>query len=233
MKNKVLASLAAIPFALGTVFAGAATALEGAFQLNAGQLFDPLNGFSTPGSTSATFSSNGLTFAPGFSSNPDDISTISIVSGTGDFAGFNMAQIGDIQFNPPIYTDPFLDFGSGLPFTTNQSIQDNQNVFRLNSTDFTVKQSAENLVAIDVALYGEFDIGGEVTAGQGLLTLQYAADGATIDMVEELINTEEGLTGLALSGALFTASTPEPTVLFGLGVAATGLVATRRKKASK
>ncbi|MGK7922467.1 MAG: PEP-CTERM sorting domain-containing protein [Trichodesmium sp.] len=233
MKNQIVASIAALPFALGAAFAGtgAANALEGSFQLSGTQILeielDPFNQTSGP-LTTATLSNNSLSFSP-------DIAAVGLTS-KGDFSPFNIAQIQNIiTFNPFVAENPFLDLGSGAATSVNgnlnSTITDGQNVFNLENAEYHVKTGADNLVEIGVMLYGEFDVNGETTAGQGLLTLQVAQQGATVDSVTNEINSADGLSDLALSGAVFTvASTPEPTVLFGLGVVATGLVASRRKK---
>ncbi|MEB3341949.1 PEP-CTERM sorting domain-containing protein [Okeania sp.] len=227
MKNQIVASILAVPFALGAVFAGAANAFEGSAQLNGTPLFEL--DWSTEGNTTATLSSNSLTFTP-------DVAGVSLTSQTGDFLGFDIAQIQDvITFDPFEAENPFLDFGSVIPeglSPTNSTINDGENVFILTDLDYDVRQVATNLVGIDIILYGDFNIGGEVTSGQGLFTLQYAQNGATVDSVNAQINSDTGLEGLALSGAVFTTSVPEPTALFGIGVFATGLVASRRQKKS-
>ena len=221
MKNQIVASILALPVALGAVFAGAAHAVEGGFQLSGTPLFEL--DWTTAGNTTATLSSNSLTFTP-------ELAGISLASQTGDFVGFNIAQIKDVAaFDPFDADNPFLDFGSGAPLAINSTITDNENIFILQELDYTVEQSGDNLVAIDIRLGGEFNFGGEVTAGEGILTLQSIG---TVASVNQQINSETGLEGLALSGAVFTAAVPEPTTLFGLGVVATGLVASRRQKNS-
>ena len=228
MKNQIVASIAAIPFALAGLFsgAGAANAVEGSFQLSGTQILeidfkqDPFELNQTPGlTTTAKLSQNSLTFSP-------DIAAVALASQTGSFKKFEIAQIQNI-----ITFDPFV--ASAVNGILNTTITDKKDVFNLNSASYHVKKGASDLIEVGVMLYGEFDIDGETTAAKGLLTLQYAEKGATVDSVTDLINSVDGLEGLALSGAVFTVeSTPEPTALFGLGVVATGLVASRRKKNS-
>ncbi len=240
MKNQIVASIAAVPFALAGLFsgAGAANAVEGSFQLSGTQILeidfkqDPFELNQTPGlTTTAKLSQNSLTFSP-------DIAAVALASQTGSFKKFEIAQIQNIiTFDPFVAENPFMDLGSGAASAVNgilnTTITDKKDVFNLNSASYHVKKGADDLIEVGVMLYGEFDIDGETTAAKGLLTLQYAEQGATVDSVTDLINSVDGLEGLALSGAVFTVeSTPEPTTLFGLGVVATGLVASRRKKNS-
>ena len=136
MKNQIVASILAVPFALGTVFAGAGHALEGGFQLNGTKLFEW--NFSSPGNTTAKLSSNSLTFTP-------ETAAISLTSQTGDFVDFDMAQIQDVTtFDPFVAENPFLDFGSGLPLITNSSISDGENIFTLNRLDYSIRQDVPN-----------------------------------------------------------------------------------------
>ena len=248
MKNQIVASIAALPFALGAVFAGAGVAnasdddFYGEFQLNGGILI-PFNPADT---TDVSLSESGINL----DFDPEPITPIGIVNNTGIFTGFDTAQIQDIiSFSPNLQVEnPFIDFGTtdsiapGITTSSNDSITDGENVFILEAADYQLTQSGAN-IAIDVSLFGDFVIDGETYEGAGNLTFQY--NNITVAEAEEILSNGGSLDDMAFSGALFSAEdivggvspesplpVPEPTVLFGLGVVAAGLVTSRRKKNS-
>ncbi|MEB3341656.1 PEP-CTERM sorting domain-containing protein [Okeania sp.] len=245
MKNIILASLATIPFALGTVFTGVANAASfGEFQIGGGTLIDMSS--PTPQVTSTTVNLNGV-----LGDNPElnfNQGLIGIVGGDGIFTGFDTANIQDIEefdvsFTPdgPLFTsnvaiDNFIDFGvstfgaPGVSAPNNTTITDGLNVFNLSKASYKTSQSGAN-VSIDVALYGDFIFGANTYKGKGNLTFQ--TNNTTKAAVDALLQGDGSLENMTFSGAMFTVSTPEPTVLLGLGVVGAGLVVTRRKKASK
>ncbi len=228
MKNQIVASIAALPFALTGLFAGAANAATfGEFQLNGGVL--------TPftEATDVSLKREGIDL----NFDPEPVTPIGIVNATGMFTGFDTGNIQDIiSFGPPVEVEnPFIDFGnstSGAPGVTtlpNESITDGEQVFNLKRADYQLSQSGAN-VAVDIFLYGDFVINGETFKGAGNLTFQ--ENNTTVAAVEQILAAGGSIDDMTFSGAAFTASTPEPTALFGLGVVATGLVASRRKKSS-
>ncbi|MDY7008727.1 MAG: PEP-CTERM sorting domain-containing protein [Cyanobacteriota bacterium] len=136
------------------------------------------------------------------------------------FAGIDTTINGSLFFDPFESPNPFIDFGGG-------------NQFNLKNAEIgEVIQSGEN-ASVDVILEGIFiSENGDRSNGAGNLTLQFNDTlASTIEAQLEAGDTLEA----QFSGALFsTVSTPEPTALFGLGVVATGLVASgKRKKGSK
>ena len=227
MKNQIVASIAALPFALAGVFTGAANAASfGEFQLGGGTLIP----FTEVTDVSLKQEGIDLNF------DPEPITPIGIVNQTGIFTGFDTAQIQDIiSFGPPVVVDnPFIDFGQGsiapgITTLPNESITNGEDVFNLKRADYQLSQSGEN-VAVDIFLYGDFVINGETYKGAGNLTFQ--ENNTTVAAVEQILADGGSIEDMTFSGALFTASTPEPATLFGLGVVATGLVASRRKKSS-
>ena len=227
MKNQIVASIAALPFALAGVFTGAANAASfGEFQLGGGTLI-PFTEV-----TDVSLNRNGIDL----DFDPEPITPIGIVNQTGIFTGFDTAQIQDIiSFGPPVVVDnPFIDFGQGsiapgITTLPNESITNGEDVFNLKRADYQLSQSGEN-VAVDIFLYGDFVINGETYKGAGNLTFQ--ENNTTVAAVEQILADGGSIEDMTFSGALFTASTPEPATLFGLGVVATGLVASRRKKSS-
>ena len=192
MKNQIVASIAAIPFALGTVFAGTgaanAAALSGMFS------FDGAG-------AKVTLTDEGLDFTDGAS--------INLNLKTGSFTDFTEAYIYDVL--DPFSSTKFIDLGAA----------DDSNVFYATGFDVTY-DSGSVFTGIDVEIQGYFESeGGETSKGSALITLQ-----ALTSDVEAGGDIEATFSGISV------AAVPEPATLFGLGVVATGLVATRRKKNS-
>lgn len=209
-----------ITIALSTTSVNAASMNQ--FQLSGGRLFP--GGIST-----VTLNSETLTL-PELDFNPEPTPT-GITSNTGIFAGFDTASIKDIiSFGPPtIANNPFIDFGNsdfGVPSLStpdNSTINDATETFHLETASYSLKQSGSN-VSIDVALFGFFDIGGEIYDGAGNLTFQ--TNNTTVAEVEQLLADGDSLINMTFSGALFTATTgtttavvPEPLTILGLGTA--------------
>ena len=133
------------------------------------------------------------------------------------FAGDTTTIHGPVEFNPFSAPVPFIDFGGG-------------NIFNLQDAEIgEVIQSGEN-ASVDIILDGTFfSADGYESDGAGNLTLSFNDTSAST--IEQKLEAGETLTA-QFSGAIFsnTASTPEPTALFGLGIVGAGLVATRRRK---
>ena len=229
MKNQIVASIAALPFALGTAFAGAgvanAAALTGEFHISSGVLI--------PGGVSNIFlTEDSLSFEP--------IPTPVIVDpdpvNGGSFNQFNTALISEIiSFSGNNADNPFLDFGNSLiapGFVTtpvDDSLTDGENVFNLHEASYRLSQTGAN-VSVDVDLWGYFEsANGDTSKGAGSLTFQIIND--TVASVETQLANGDTIGDITFSGGLF-ASTPEPATLFGLGVVTAGLVTSRRKKNS-
>ena len=205
MKNQIVASIAALPFALGAAFAGAgaaeAAALVGEFQFS--------------GLGVSQLSEDELNFNP--NPTPLFIAEDTAIGSFTEFVGFETLINGAVTFNPFSAPNPFIDFGGGNEFMLKDSFINN------------VMQSGSN-VSIDVALYGTFvSDDGDFSKGAGNITLQL--NNTTAAAVQTALDNGDTLSA-QFSGAAFTATVPEPTTLFGLGVVATGLVASRRKKNS-
>ncbi len=217
MKNQIVASIAAIPFAVGTVFAGTGAAnaagLYGSFNMDGGN------------STEVELSENTFSFDP----NPGQVE---IFDTTGSFNQFD-GQMGTIQgpidltkidsdtYQISAVTNPFLDFGGG-------------NLFSLDTGSTLDIVGFGSNVTFALNLEGTFtDANGIETVGSGILSIQ-----KTRTSVQDITNILDGNSEtetFSFSGDMIgemTVSTPEPTTLFGLGVVATGLVASRRKKNS-
>jgi len=228
MKNQIVASIAAVPFAFAGIFTSAANAATfGQFQLSGGTLIPFIE------ATDVSLKRDGIDL----NFDPEPVTPIGIVNQTGIFAGFDTGNIQDIiSFGSPVIVEnPFIDFGTGsfAPGVTeaNASITDEVDIFNLKTADYQLSQSGAN-VAIDVALYGDFVIGGETYEGAGNLTFQY--NNITVAEAQTKLANGDSLDDMTFSGALFTAKqeVPEPATLFGLGVVAVGLVASRRQKSS-
>ncbi len=231
MTNKIVASLAAIPFALAGVFAGTGAAnadpLVGEFQLNPAlnaPLFE---------NSSVFLTKDALYFKP----EPTGVIIDSSSPNAGSFTAFNLAVVSEIlSFGPPTdAVNPFLDFGFATPPilsddpTEQPSVFDGLNVFNLDEASYELMQNGAN-VSIQVELWGDFvSETGEVTKGAGNLTFQY--NNSTVAELQAKLDSDGEIDDMTFSGGLFaTASTPEPTTLFGLGVVAAGLTVSRRKK---
>ncbi len=225
--KKIVASIAALPFAVGTVFAGTGAAEAAGFT---GRI-----GFAGV-QTNVTLSEGQISFEP----NPGNV-ILNI--NTDDFAIFNGAAIegpinfngsGDSPFITTSVTNPFLDLGTfGFP-SLDPTTQDGINTFNLKAgNEINVKDTAAG-VTIDVDLVGHFvaNPGDKATKGIGNLTFQIAGKDAAY--IEGIFDGSIDPDVATFSGDLEVTikAAPEPTALFGLGVVATGLVASRRKKNS-
>ncbi|NET25012.1 PEP-CTERM sorting domain-containing protein [Okeania sp. SIO1I7] len=162
----------------------------------------------------ALISQDELSFNP----NPTTLflSPITATGSFNQFAGINTTIEGPISFNPFGAPDPFINFGGGNEFSLEQA------------EIGEVIQSGKN-ASVDILLFGTFiSEEGDLTDGAGNLTLQF--NDTLASTIEARLDAGETLTA-QFSGALFstTVSTPEPTALFGLGIVATGLVASRKR----
>ncbi len=228
MKNQIIASIAAVPFAFATATTANAAALIGEFQFGSGQTL--------PDSqiSNIFLTKDSLSFTP----TPTPVMVDADTNG-GTFSEFNTAYIKEIiSFDNFVAEDhnSFLDFGSttiagivGLDSLEESSLTDNLNVFNLTQASYTLNQSGSN-VAIDVELSGEFvSETGEVTDGAGNLTFQI--NDATVAGIQAQLDEGETIGGVTFSGGLFSdrEKVPEPTALFGLGVVAAGLTVLGRQ----
>ncbi|NEO53818.1 MAG: PEP-CTERM sorting domain-containing protein [Okeania sp. SIO3B5] len=222
MKNQIVASIAALPFALGTAFAGAEVA-------NAAGLYGRIgfNGFFT----NITLSEGELSFNP----NPGDL--IASVT-TGNFVQFNAATIqgpltfdgsGDSPFEVTSVTNPFLDLGTFGDSDTSDGV----NTFALHSGSTITVTDSNGGAQIMLDLNGWFtDEFGHQTKGIGNITFQMA--GVDAEYVEGIFDGTIQPIEATFSGEVIgeMKPVPEPTALFGLGVVTAGLVTSRRQKNS-
>ncbi|MEB3341950.1 PEP-CTERM sorting domain-containing protein [Okeania sp.] len=206
MKNQIVASILSVPFALGAaVFAttGAANAasLSGSFQFDGSG--DP--------PTTLILTDDQLDF------NPDD-AQLDLKLQTESFTSFDSAFIYDLE--NPVNPNPslFIDLGD----------QDGENLLYVNNIGEYVYTGVGLSTIIGISFDGFFEsTTGEISQATGLISL------TANDTVANVQNAVENGTGIQASFTGFsvaTTSVPEPTTLFGLGVVATGLVASRRKK---
>ncbi|MDJ0845921.1 PEP-CTERM sorting domain-containing protein [Crocosphaera sp.] len=225
-----------ITSALGATLTGTLTTIAlSATSANAASMnqFQLSGGVLLPGGTSTVTLNSEALVLPELDFNPEP-TPVGVTSNTGIFAGFDTASIEDIiSFGPPtVANNPFIDFGHsdlGVPSVStlfNSSIDDDTEIFHLNQASYSLKQSGLN-VSIYVALFGFFDIGGELYDGAGNLTFQ--TNNTTVAEIEQLLADGGSLTNMTFSGALFTATTPttvtttsvvpEPLTIFGAGAA--------------
>ena len=206
MKNKILASIVAAPFAASAVFAHAdvasAAALTGRFS------FD---GSDSNPATTVILSNNGFDFTP-------DDAKIDIKLATESFTAFNDAYIYDLV--DPVNSTPslFMDFGA----------EDGQDILYATSLgEYQYSDLGFGVTGINVGFEGFFESStGDRSQAVGGITLQTVGSIAQAKNDVANGNLEATFSGVTI------ASTPEPTTLLGLGVIATGLVASRRKKNS-
>jgi hypothetical protein len=227
--NLFTQSLLVVPIALTAIAASSqsaqAGALTGSFHLDGGYTVG-----GNPDSSIVTLSKNQLIFTP-------DPTPVALSLQTGDFAPFNSASIKDIlSFGTTFVAEnPFLDFGYidipgtlGLGLPGEGSITDGVETFTLSKAKYELKQSGAN-VAIDVALWGDFLIGGVSSKGAGNLSFQ--TNNTTVAAVQSLLDNGGSLDA-SFSGALFTAAdVPESSPvlsLLGLGVVGAGAVLRKR-----
>lgn len=137
---------------------------------------------------------------------PSAPQNIFLSSQTGVFTPFSAAQLFDITNVATAATsgpggDVLLDLGTAA-FPANPSTSDGLNTFAVSQTGpLSLVQSGSN-VAIDFALVGEFNIGGDLLAGAGTLTFQVA--NTTVGDVNTILTGGGTLSNLTFSGALFT-----------------------------
>lgn len=207
MKNQIVASILSVPFALGAVFAG--TGVANAASLTGSVVIE--------GSVTSSESGGVTTF---------DFTSIEDIDTTGDFANFefdftgtggalpiaspNFIDIEDLELTPTGFSSPgdlvsFLDFGER---TLDGEV--GNLTFDLSNPDAVDFLNQGPLEIASFTTSGVWQFNGETLADTGVTTLTVNEDGSYI-------------IGVATS-------VPEPTALFGLGVVATGLVASRRKK---
>ncbi|NEO52773.1 MAG: PEP-CTERM sorting domain-containing protein [Okeania sp. SIO3B5] len=162
----------------------------------------------------AEFTKDYLNFNP----NPS-VLFVSPLAATGSFqqfTGITTTIHGPVEFDPFSAPVPFIDFGGGNEFDLQQA------------SIGEIIQSGDN-ASLDIHLFGTFlSADGDQNKGAGNITLQF--NDTLASTIEQQLDAGNTLTA-QFSGAVFstTASTPEPTALFGLGVVTTGLVASRKR----
>lgn len=192
MKNQIIASIAAIPFALGTLFAGTTAA-------NAAAL---IGEFQFAGMGVAEFTQDELNFNP----NPSSLflSSFTTTGSFEQFAGISTTIHGPIQFDTLLEpNNTFIDFGGGNKFSLEEA------------SIGEVIQSGKN-VSLDIILEGIFESAeGDESQGAGNITLQF--NDTTASAVSQQLEDGEKLMA-QFSGALFseTEKVPEPTTTVGL-----------------
>ncbi|NET16119.1 MAG: PEP-CTERM sorting domain-containing protein [Okeania sp. SIO1H6] len=199
MKNQIIASIASIPFALGTLFAGTGTAEAAAL----------IGEFQFAGIGAAEFTQDELNFNP----NPSSL-FLSPITTTGSFEQFAGTSTtttihGPIQFDTLLEPDnTFIDFGGGNRFSLEEA------------SIGEVIQSGQN-VSLDIILEGIFESAdGDESDGAGNITLQF--NDTTASAVSQQLEDGETLTA-QFSGALYskTERVPEPTTTVGLLIVGT------------
>ncbi|MGD1804686.1 PEP-CTERM sorting domain-containing protein [Dapis sp. BLCC M126] len=213
MKNKIFASIAAIPFAVGTVFAGtgAANAVVGSLAFSDGT--DDWYSEVKPGAGDTfniefnPFDLNFVTTQNGYFTPPFDGSPVQGIAAS--VAEFEYVSSSGSEFTYALTNDLVFNF-------TNGAI-----VSYLAGTEFVGFENGPDSIQFDLGLneYAVVENIGETGFSVYANTLQFS--------------DTSSLGGGTYNGSVdLDVSVPEPTTLFGLGVVATGLVASRRKKSS-
>jgi hypothetical protein len=202
MKNQIVASIATIPF----IIAGTLTQTQAsqAAALTGSFHFD---GADEP-STTVEFSQEMLDFKP------DENPLIDLKVQTGSFAEFETALIKDIDLNSQ-ESQLFMDFGNN-----NSLFLKELSEYDLEYDDFA------GTTGVTLEFQGFFESKtGEKSNARGRITFQ------TSEKVTESDLKNGEVFAASFSGVSVSAErVPEPTALFGLGVAAIGLVVSRRQK---
>ncbi|MDY7005877.1 MAG: PEP-CTERM sorting domain-containing protein [Cyanobacteriota bacterium] len=233
MKNQIVASIAALPFALGAVFAGTGAANAQVIQLD---------DMDANGGTISYDGTGGALIGKNIG--------IDLITGIG--TKFNNEE------NPLTCIDCFLNFETGLnmgeePYAfaaggfitvtgTVKDLNDDNDILIADGTflsgKFTEKTfgSAVDLGLMGIATFSSIGVDTKDAAiGEyfGIDTTEYHFGQTSIAIGEVNVEANGGFTGTVTNADLdnipVDVDVPEPTVLFGLGVVAAGIVSRRRK----
>ena len=189
MKNQIVASIAVLPFALGTVFAGTtaanAAALTGMFSFDG----------SDNNETTLTLSNEKLDFS--------DDAQIDLKLRTESFTAFEQAYIYDL-LNPISSDTLFMDFGA----------EDGKNLLYATSLgEYQYSNLGFGVTGINIGFEGYFESEtGDISQAFGGITLQAVG---SVAQVKEAV--EDGELNATFSGiAVSTEKVPEPTTTMSL-----------------
>ena len=201
MKNQIVASIAAIPFAFLSATTADAAALTGFFSFDG----------SDSNETTLILSNEQLDF-----NSEDDSAKIDLKLKTDSFTAFDDAHIYDL-LNPVSSSTVFMDFGT----------EDGNNLLYATSLgEYQYSDLGFGVTGINIGFEGYFESEtGEISQAVGGITLQTLGSIAQVQADVANGNLQATFSGIAVA----TKSTPEPTALFGLGVVAAGLTVTRRQ----
>lgn len=215
MKNQIFASIAAVPFAVGALFAGtgAAEAVAGslAFSNGADDWFSEV----TPGV--------GDTFDIEF--NPFNLNFVTTQNGF---------------FKPEFNGDPVQGVAASVAEFEYVSSSGSEFTYALtNDLVFAYDNGVSVTWGAGAKFMGMFNgpdsIEFMLAEGQGILAMVDGIGETDFSVIAETLQFSDTA---AIGGGTYNGQVdldvrvPEPTALFGLGVVATGLVASRRKKSS-
>ncbi len=204
MKNQIIASITAIPFAFAGVFANAnlanAAALTGSFHFDGAD--DP--------ATTVNFSKDMLDFKP------EGNSQVDLKLQKESFEDFDSAYIFDVNFNS-VDSQLFMDFGD----------KDGKNLLFLTQLSDYEYDYDGFTTGVTVEFQGFFEsVTGKTSDAKGRLTFQALGEVTKSD-INKSKSFEASFSSVTV--ATETERVPEPTTLFGLGVVAAGLTVSRRQ----
>ncbi|NET16417.1 MAG: PEP-CTERM sorting domain-containing protein [Okeania sp. SIO1H6] len=201
MKNQIVASIASIPF----LIAGTLTQTQAAqaAALTGSFHFD---GADDP-STTVEFSQEMLDFKP------DDNPLVDLKVPTGSFAEFETALIEDIYLNSQ-ESQLFMDFGN------------DNSLFLTGLSEYDLEyDNFAGTTGVTLEFQGFFESEtGDKSNARGRITFQTSGKVTESDLENGEV-FEASFSGVSVSAE----RVPEPTALFGLGVAAIGLIGVRRQ----
>ena len=230
MKNQIVASIAALPFALGTVFAGADVA--NAFIIELDDVFDMGGELSYDGEGGALVGTDlVLDMILGIDTPANSGLALNCID-----CKLNFTTGDNILEGPPVY---IFGAGGSLTITGTVETQGGMTIFDVADGPFLTGSFTEDVVglgtssALTFTSIGVDQIASQITSYFGVNTNDFTFAQTSIAMSDVSILGNGGFVGEVDDVDMVNnAIVPEPATLFGLGVVTAGLVTSRRQKNS-